>query len=243
MWVADDNGDRVWEINPSTGAYKSQLRGGNPANNAANIDFTTATQVGTGQTCGQALDSAIIGDTADNECLSRTDDFESAVYDSSADVLYVTSGNCCTAGLPAGYPFHPTVWKLTRGGSGHFKPPQWQALPEGTDPTAAGSRPGRACTSATARRSRPTTSPATSSARDKSLPVTADIVGPQLHRRQHRVRHDRDAEHVVGRTTATSDSTIHRFDISGLDLDREHRRGRSRSRASARRVARSTTTA
>ncbi len=28
MWVADDNADRVWEINPTTGAYRSQLRGG-----------------------------------------------------------------------------------------------------------------------------------------------------------------------------------------------------------------------
>src|SRR6476620_2984327 len=59
MWVADDNGDRVWEIDPTTGAWKSQLRGGNPSSNPANIDFITATNVGTGQTCGQATDSSI----------------------------------------------------------------------------------------------------------------------------------------------------------------------------------------
>src|SRR3954447_14599430 len=51
MWVADDNGDRVWEIDATTGAYKSQLRGGNPSSNAANIDFTTATNVSGGLTC------------------------------------------------------------------------------------------------------------------------------------------------------------------------------------------------
>ncbi|MEP6624950.1 MAG: hypothetical protein ABJC79_10935, partial [Acidimicrobiia bacterium] len=145
MWIADDNADRLWEINPTTGAYKSQLRGGNQSSNSANVDFTTATQVGTGLTCGQALDGAIVGDTAALECLSRTDDFESVIYDSSADVLYLTSGNCCTAGLPANYPYHPTVYKLTKnvaGHTGHFWPESWQALPEGQDPTAAGWRPG-----------------------------------------------------------------------------------------------------
>ena len=42
-------------------------------------------------------------DTAALECLSRTDDFESVVYDPNADVLYVTSGNCCNGGLPPVY--------------------------------------------------------------------------------------------------------------------------------------------
>src|SRR6478672_7104080 len=103
MWVADDNRDTVWEINPTTGAFKSQLRG----SSSGATDFTAATQVGTGKTCGQALEASIPGDTAANECRSRTDDFESVVFDSTSNVLYVTSGNCCTAGLPVGYPNHP----------------------------------------------------------------------------------------------------------------------------------------
>ena len=167
MWVADDNGDRVWEIDPTTGVYKSpaarrqpvdqpgehrlhdrdERRHGQDVRRPALVDPTLLDVTGTTQV-----------DAANLECLSRTDDFESAgLRPDRADVLYVTSGNCCTAGFPplrrrrqqpgdpadaASYPFHPTVWKLTRDGAGHFKPTQWQALPEGTDPTAAGLRPG-----------------------------------------------------------------------------------------------------
>ena len=215
MWVADDNGDRVWEINPTTGAYKSQLRGGNPNSNPANADFLTATQVGTGLSCGQALDVAIIGDTAANECLSRTDDFESAIYDSSADVLYVTSGNCCTAGLPANYPFHPTVWKLTRDGSNNFKPSQWQALPEGEDPTAAGVRPGGGIYFGHNTKVKTYDFASNILGTDKTLGVSADIVGLNFTDANTAFVTTATPNTASGRTTATSDSTIHRFDISG----------------------------
>ena len=110
--------------------------GAAPTSNPSNTDFLDGDAVGTGLTCAQALDPASHRGHGGDECLSRTDDFESVIYDSTADVLYVTSGNCCTGNLPPGYPYHPTVWKLTRNGSDHFVPTQWQALPEGEDPTA-----------------------------------------------------------------------------------------------------------
>jgi len=138
IWVADDNRDRIFEIDATTGGLKSQITG---------AAFQTATQVGTNKLCSDPslLDSSIPTDTGALECLSRTDDFESIVYDPGTtpgvnDVLYVTSGGCCPGGLPAGYKDNPTVWKLTRTG-GTFTPSQWQALPEGEDPTAAGWRP------------------------------------------------------------------------------------------------------
>ncbi len=145
IWVADDNRDRIYEINATTGGLKSQI--------LKSTFQTNATQVGTGQLCSDPaqidgslvltdpITHAPVPDTAASECLSRTDDFESLVYDPTADVLYLTSGGCCTAGLPTGYPKHPTVWELTRSGN-TFVPSRWQALPETEDPTAAGWRPG-----------------------------------------------------------------------------------------------------
>src|SRR4051794_25290986 len=55
MWVADDNRDAVWEIDATTGAFKSELRG----SSAGTTDFTAAKQVTTGKTCGQALEATI----------------------------------------------------------------------------------------------------------------------------------------------------------------------------------------
>jgi hypothetical protein len=212
MWVADDNGDRLWEINPATGAYKTQLRGGTTV--APTNKFLDATQVGTGLTCGQALDGAIIGDTAANECLSRTDDLESIIYDPNADVLYATSGNCCTAGLPAGYPYHPTVWKLTRDGSGHFTPTSWQALAEGEDLTAGGWRPGAGIyvgKSSTIKSYDFNTNTLTT----VKSGLISNIVGITFTDANTAFVTTAVPDTASGRTTATSDSTIHRFDISG----------------------------
>ncbi|MGZ4676692.1 MAG: PKD domain-containing protein [Acidimicrobiia bacterium] len=208
MWVADDNGDRVWEINPSTGAYKSQLRGGKNG-----TDFLNATQVGTGLTCAQALDGGIVGDTGANECLSRTDDFESVVYDPTGDVLYVTSGNCCTAGLPAGYPYHPTVWELERV-AGHFTPTHWQALPDGQDPTAGGWRPGTGIYFGKSNKIHTYDFATNTLGSDKTLALT-DIVGITFTDASTAFVTTATPNTASGRTTATSDSTIHRFDISG----------------------------
>jgi hypothetical protein len=249
MWVADDNGDRVWEIDPGTGAYKSQLRGGNPATNAANIDFTTATNVSSGKACNDPslVDPTFLDvtgtmqvDNGNYECLSRTDDFESAVFDPGAtpaatdDALYVTSGNCCTAGFPAvyvdgdnnpatpptlsSYPFHPTVWKLTRDGSGHFKPAQWQALPEGTDPTAAGFRPGVGMYFGHSKTVQTYDFASNSLGSTFTLPVpngTSDIVGLAFTDTNTAFVTTASPNVASGRVTANSDSTIQRFDIVG----------------------------
>ncbi len=209
MWVADDNGDRVWEIDPTNGDYKSQLRGG-----AAGTAFLTATQVGTGLTCGQALDPNIVGDTAAYECLSRTDDLESAIYDSSADVLYVFSGNCCSNNLPAGYPYHPTAWKLTRNSSGDFTPTSWQALPEGQDATAGGWRPDTGLYIGQGTKIRTYNFDTNALGSEISLPVSP-IVGITFTSANVAFVTTATANTASGRTTASSDSTIHRFDITG----------------------------
>lgn len=213
MWVADDNADSLWEISSSSGAYKTRLRGGNPASNAKNIDFITATQVGTGLTCGQAIDGAIVGDTANFECLSRTDDFESVVYDSGADVLYLTSGGCCSAALPANYPKHPTVWKLTRQG-GHFTPIQWQALGESEDPTAAGWRPGFGMYVGKSNTIKTYDFATNTLGTAKTLPVS-DVVGIAFSDANTAFITTATPNTASGRTTATSDSTVHKFTISG----------------------------
>src|SRR4051794_27083488 len=115
LWVADDNADRIYEIDATTGQYRGQI---------AASEFVATPQVGTGT----------LSDP------TRADDLESIVYDPTADVLYVSSGDCCNSPAPQP-PYHPTFYKLTRQ-NGHFHPVSWQALPEGTDPTAAGWRPG-----------------------------------------------------------------------------------------------------
>ena len=199
LWVADDNADRIWEIDATTGAFKSQLRDGV----SGFTDFRTATQVGTGHTCAQALDAGIPGDTGANECLSRTDDFESVVYDPTADVLYATSGGCCTAGLPSGYPMHPTVWKLTRQG-GHFRPSQWQALPEGQDPTAAGWRPGVGFVFGKGSKIK-TYDFATQFGRGRLRVAGLEHRRAGVHGGQHRIRDHRDVEHGV-----RTDHRVHR---------------------------------
>jgi len=115
LWVADDNADTIYEIDATTGQYRSQIAGS---------EFVASLQVGTGARSDP----------------TRADDLESIVYDPGADVLYVSSGNCCNNPAPQP-PYHPTMYKLARQG-GHFHPVSWQALPEGQDPTAAGWRPG-----------------------------------------------------------------------------------------------------
>ncbi len=68
---------------------------------------------------------------------SRSDSFAALAYDSTNDALYVFSRNCCTAtGLD------PTVFRLKRDLAGAFQVESYQALPAGTDPKAAGYRPG-----------------------------------------------------------------------------------------------------
>ncbi len=211
MWVADDNADSVWEINATSGAYKLRLRGGDTSN-PKNLDFSTATEVGTGLTCGQKLDVAVVGDTAANECLARSDDFESVVYDPTDDVLYVTSGIAPSQTLP-GTGVHPAVWQLTRVG-GHFKPTSWQELPAGEDPTAAGWRPGTGLYFGKGTKLKTYDFASNTLGSSFSIGVS-DIVGVTFTDASTAFVTTARVDTSAGRTTATSDSTLHRFNISG----------------------------
>ena len=70
LWLADDNGRAVFEVNPSTGALKRGI---------GRSHFETARRQGGGPIAG----------------VDRTRDFESIAYDRAHDTLYVFSSTCC----------------------------------------------------------------------------------------------------------------------------------------------------
>jgi hypothetical protein len=74
LWLADDNGRAVYEVDPITGTLKRKI--GASA-------FGSATRFGGGPQAGT----------------DRTRDFESMAYDEANDVLYVFSGPCCSASV------------------------------------------------------------------------------------------------------------------------------------------------
>jgi hypothetical protein len=74
LWLADDNGKAVYEIDPTTGAWKRTI---------PRSVFNAAPKVGGGPVAGP----------------DRTNDFESIAYDASNDRLYVFSGPCCAANI------------------------------------------------------------------------------------------------------------------------------------------------
>ena len=74
LWLADDNGDAVFEVDPATGALKRRI---------PQADFNAAPQFGGGPQAGA----------------NRTEDFESLAYDVNSDALYVFSGPCCTSSM------------------------------------------------------------------------------------------------------------------------------------------------
>jgi len=187
LWAADDNGDRIFEVNATTGAYKSRLDAS---------AFQAARQVG----------------TTTSATATRTDDLESIVYDSTGDALYVTSGNCCNTPVP-GPPYFPTVFKLTRV-NGHFTPTSWQPLPEGQDPTAAGWRPGSGMYFGKGSKIKTYNFATNTVGPDISLPVSP-IVGITFASSSIAFVTTATANTAAGRTTADTDSTIRRFDISG----------------------------
>ena len=113
LWLSDDNSDRVYEVDATTSILRRAL---------PRADFADALPVGG------------VGTPAG---LTRSDDLESIAYDPTGDVLYQFSGNCCGVA-----PFDPTVYRLMRDVDGNFQVESYQALPEGTDPTGAGWRPG-----------------------------------------------------------------------------------------------------
>jgi hypothetical protein len=109
LWISDDNGRAVFEINPATGALKRKIGRG---------QFEAATQLGGGPPAGTW----------------RTRDFESMAYDEATDSLYVFSGPCCTASvLPTAFRL-----KRRGGAQGHFKVESYQPLAATANYTGAG---------------------------------------------------------------------------------------------------------
>ncbi|MDP9119024.1 MAG: SdiA-regulated domain-containing protein, partial [Actinomycetota bacterium] len=70
LWLADDNGRAVFEVNPATGGLKRGI---------GRKHFESARRHGGGPTAG----------------VDRTRDFESIAYDRAHDTLYVFSSTCC----------------------------------------------------------------------------------------------------------------------------------------------------
>ena len=195
LWIADDNRDRIYQL-AENGSYKGQITA---------AAFQLAPAVG---------DLTIAAGTLPDA--TRTDDFESIVYDPDHDVLYVTSGNCCNA--PAGQPpYHPTVYKLTRV-AGAFSPTSWQALPEGEDPTAAGWRPGTGMYFGKGSKIKTYDYATNQLGSPISLPVSAavgiDIVGIDFTDADTAFVTTATPNTAAGRTTLDSTSTIRRFDTA-----------------------------
>ena len=74
LWLADDNGRAVYEINPATGALKQKI---------ATAAFEAAPKFGGGSQAG----------------VNRDRDLESMAYDEATDTLYAFSGPCCQSSV------------------------------------------------------------------------------------------------------------------------------------------------
>lgn len=112
LWLVEDNGKAIWEINPYTGQLKSSVQS---ASWQATKQYNAGADSGTGSTAGS----------------NRDPDLEAGAYDASTDTLYVFNGKCCTSSVL------PTAYRLKRGADHTFHPESWQPLPSGTDFTAA----------------------------------------------------------------------------------------------------------
>ena len=112
FWIVDDGGNRAYEVDRVTGQLRRTI---------AQAAFATALPLGGGAAAG----------------VGRADAFQSAAYDVFTDSLYIFSANCCGVA-----PFQPTAFRLKRDGAGKFQVESYQALPEGTNPAAAGYRYG-----------------------------------------------------------------------------------------------------
>jgi hypothetical protein len=74
LWLADDNGRAVYEVNPTTGALKQKID---------QSAFAAATKFGGGSQAGA----------------DRTRDLEAMAYDEANDILYAFSGPCCSSSV------------------------------------------------------------------------------------------------------------------------------------------------
>lgn len=79
LWIADDNGRSVYEVDPTTGALKRVI---------SRTAFESAPRFGGGQIAGA----------------NRSGDLESMAYDQASDILYAFSGTCCSSStLPTAF--------------------------------------------------------------------------------------------------------------------------------------------
>ena len=111
LWLADDNGRSIYEVDPITGYLKRVI---NRTGFEATRQFSSSTQTGSGPTAGK----------------DRSGDLESMAYDAANDTLYAFSGKCCTTSAL------PTVFRLKRV-NGIFQLESYQPLASGSDFTAA----------------------------------------------------------------------------------------------------------
>jgi len=111
IWLADDNGRAIYEVDPGTGMLKRD-----PIGRAA---FEATPRFGGGPVAG----------------INRDRDIESVAYDAFTDSLFVFSGKCCDTSV------QPTAFRLKRDGQNHFQLESYQPLPTGSDYTAAAWNP------------------------------------------------------------------------------------------------------
>jgi hypothetical protein len=108
LWISDDNGRAIFEVDPVTGALKRKI---------GRAAFEAAPKLGGGPLAGTW----------------RTRDFESMAYDETTDSLYVFSGPCCnTSVLPTAFRLK------RRGKNGTFKVESYQPLAATANYTGAG---------------------------------------------------------------------------------------------------------
>lgn len=74
LWLADDNGRSIYEVDPKSGELKRVIR---------RDAFETARRFGGGKLAGP----------------DRVRDLESLAYDAGSDTLYAFSGSCCSASV------------------------------------------------------------------------------------------------------------------------------------------------
>lgn len=117
LWLADDEGRRLYEVDARTGALKRMVT----ARQLANV-------------------TRFRGDRVAGR--SRIRDLESVAYDRSRDRLYAFNGSDCKPSTATcRWRSRPTVFRLTRVG-GRLRPTSFQPLPPRTQTTGAAWRPG-----------------------------------------------------------------------------------------------------
>ncbi len=105
LWLADDSKFQLYEVDYSTGALVQTIT---PAMLAATLKYQLSSPP-----------------SAPAAGISRSGDLEALAYDAAHDQLFAFSGHCC----PPAKPHDPTVFRLTRGVSGHFELESYQPLP------------------------------------------------------------------------------------------------------------------